>query len=374
MDLNLTDDQDLLRETTAKFIAADCPLTKVRELAESETGIEADYLPRTAELGWYAMLVSEEHGGGSISGEGLRDAAVVAEERGRGLQPGPFVPANVAAFALAEAGNPTQQAEVLPSIVAGETVATWAVAGEHGGYDAGAAARVTTKGMGFVLSGSAGLVQDAHLADWILVTAGSDQGVSQFLVPASASGIRVEPLDRLDLSRRFSRVHFDDVELTEAELVGELDGAGALVDRQLDIAVVLTVAETVGAMNELFGVVVDYAKARTAFGRPIGSFQAVKHQLADASMLLEASNGVSVGAVRAVQKPTDDASEVASMAKAFVGDAGIDVAQTCWQVFGGIGYTWEHDNHLFLRRITTDAALYGQPAWHRERICTIHGL
>jgi alkylation response protein AidB-like acyl-CoA dehydrogenase len=169
-------------------------------------------------------------------------------------------------------------------------------------------------------------------------------------------------------------VHFDDVELTEAELVGELDGAGALVDRQLDIAVVLTVAETVGAMNELFGVVVDYAKARTAFGRPIGSFQAVKHQLADASMLLEASNGVSVGAVRAVQKPTDDASEVASMAKAFVGDAGIDVAQTCWQVFGGIGYTWEHDNHLFLRRITTDAALYGQPAWHRERICTIHGL
>jgi len=137
---------------------------------------------------------------------------------------------------------------------------------------------------------------------------------------------------------------------------------------------VLTVAETVGAMDENFTVALDYAKVRTAFGRPIGSFQAVKHQLADASMMLEASKGVAVAAARSVQQRADDAAEVASMAKSFVGDAAIDLTQTCWQVFGGIGYTWEHDHHLYLRRLTADASLYGQPSWHRERVCTIHGL
>jgi alkylation response protein AidB-like acyl-CoA dehydrogenase len=373
VDLNLTDDQELLRETSAKFIAASCPLTRVRELAETDTGMDPDYLRQTAELGWYAMLVPEEHGGGSISGDGVSDAAIVAEERGRMLQPGPFVPANVVALALAEAGNATQQGEVLPAVVAGEQVATWAVASEHGGYDAGAGLRYETSGMNFRVQGAAGLVQDAHLADWLLVTAGSDQGLTQFLVPASGSGVRIEKLDGLDLTRRFSRVYLD-VELTETDVVGEIDGAAELVNRQLDVALALSVAETVGAMSENFAVALDYAKARTAFGRPIGSFQAVKHQLADTAMMLEASLGMSTGAIRAVARRADDASEVASMAKSFVGDAAIELTQTCWQVFGGIGYTWEHDHHLYLRRLTADASLYGQPAWHRERICTIHGL
>ena len=374
MDLNLSDDQQLLRETSAKFIAASCPLTKVRELAETDTGIDPDYLRQTAELGWYALLVPEEHGGGSISGDGLSDAAIVAEERGRLLQPGPFVPANVVAFALSEAGTAAQQADVLPAIVAGETVATWAVASEHGSYDLGTALRVTTNGKGFTVSGTAGLVQDAHLAAWLLVTGGSERGLSQFLVPASSPGIRIETLEGLDLTRRFSRVHFDDVALTDTERVGEPDGAAPLVDRQLDVAITLSVAESVGAMDENFTTALDYAKVRTAFGRPIGSFQAVKHQLADASMMLETSKGMATSAVRSVSKRADDASEVASMVKAFVGDAAIDLTQTCWQVFGGIGYTWEHDHHLYLRRLTADASLYGQPSWHRERICTIHGL
>jgi alkylation response protein AidB-like acyl-CoA dehydrogenase len=374
VDLNLSDDQQLLRETSAKFIAASCPLTKVRELAETDTGIEPDYMRQTAELGWYAALVPEEHGGGSISGDGLSDAAIVAEERGRALQPGPFVPANVVGLALAEAGTAAQQADVLPAIVAGETIATWAVASEKGSYDAGAALRCATSGMGFTVSGTAGLVQDAHLTEWLLVTAGSDQGLSQFLVPAAARGVRIEKLDGLDLTRRFSRVHFDDVALTDTELVGDLDGAAPLVDRQLDVAVTLSVAEAVGAMDENFTVALEYAKVRTAFGRPIGSFQAVKHQLADASMMLEASKGMATSAVRSVSKQAEDASEVASMVKSFVGDAAIDLTQTCWQVFGGIGYTWEHDHHLYLRRLTADASLYGQPSWHRERICTIHGL
>ncbi|MFI5047830.1 MAG: acyl-CoA dehydrogenase family protein, partial [Acidimicrobiia bacterium] len=316
----------------------------------------------------------EEHGGGSVSGEGLRDAAVVAEERGRTLQPGPFVPMNVVALALAEAGTPAQRADTLPAIVSGESVATWALSSADRAFEPGGAVRCTTNGAGFSLSGTAGLVQDAHLADHVLVTASSEQGLTQFLVPTSAAGVRVEMLEGLDLTRRFARVHFDDVSVSDQELVGVLGGAGDLVERQLDVAAVLTVAESVGAMDENFSVVLDYAKVRTAFGRPIGSFQAVKHQLADASLMLEASKAVAVGATRSVEARADDASETASMAKSFVGDAAIDLTHTCWQVLGGIGYTWEHDHHLYLRRLTTDASLYGQPAWHRERICRIHGL
>ena len=136
---------------------------------------------------------------------------------------------------------------------------------------------------------------------------------------------------------------------------------------------VLTVAEMVGAMDHDFHMALDYAKARTAFARPIGSFQAIKHLLADTSLLLEASKAAADAAASAVGRGAGGA-EVASMAKAFVGDSAIDLAQACWQVFGGISYTWEHDQHLYMRRLTTDAMLYGEPAWHRERICTLHGL
>jgi alkylation response protein AidB-like acyl-CoA dehydrogenase len=164
-------------------------------------------------------------------------------------------------------------------------------------------------------------------------------------------------------------VRFDGVEVAPGDRLDGVEG-----DRLLDVAAVLTVAESVGAMDHIFELVVDYAKARIAFGRPIGSFQAVKHHLADAALLLEESKAISVAATHAVQRGDANASEVASMAKAFVGEAGVTVAHLCWQVFGGIGYTWEHDLHYYLRRLTLDAAIFGDPAWHRERICRLHGL
>jgi len=143
---------------------------------------------------------------------------------------------------------------------------------------------------------------------------------------------------------------------------------------QLAIACALLVAETVGAMDHDFDMTVQYAKDRIAFGRPIGSFQGVKHQLADTSMALEMSKAVALAAARSLGAQDGYGPESASMAKAFVGEAGIDLAQTCFQVFAGIGYTWEHDQHLYLRRITTDAGLFGDPAWHREHLCQLAGL
>jgi alkylation response protein AidB-like acyl-CoA dehydrogenase len=146
------------------------------------------------------------------------------------------------------------------------------------------------------------------------------------------------------------------------------------VARPLQIACVLNVAEAVGAMDHDFEMAVQYSKDRIAFGRPIGSFQAVKHLLADTSLLLEMSKAMAESAAEAVGSGRSDASEVASMAKAFVSESAIQLAQSCFQSFGGIGYTWEHDQHLYLRRLTMDAALYGDASWHRERLCVLKGL
>jgi alkylation response protein AidB-like acyl-CoA dehydrogenase len=374
MDLGLSEDQELLRETTARFIQDRCPLTRVRELAETESGADPAYQRDAAELGWFAMLVPEEHGGGSVSGRGLVDAAVVAVERGRYLQPSAFVPANAVAWALAAHGTEDQRAKILPAVVGGEAVATWALADPSGSWEPGSGLRAERDGDGFVLRGAAGLVQDAHVADWILVTASVGGGLAQFLVPGDAPGMTVTVHDGLDLSRRFCTVAFDGAPVAAASVVGEAGAADDAVARQRLIATVLLLAESTGAMGRDFEVVVDYVKVRTAFGRPIGSFQGMKHQLADTSLLLETSKAMVRAAADAAADDTADADEVVSMAKAFVGDSGIELSHSCFQAFGGIGYTWEHDQHLYYRRLATDARLYGDPTWHREHICRIYGL
>jgi alkylation response protein AidB-like acyl-CoA dehydrogenase len=229
------------------------------------------------------------------------------------------------------------------------------------------------------LSGHAGLVQDGLIADWFLVTArtgsrnGSDRASrGQYLVPGATPGLTVSPLVGHDITQRLAALSFDRVRIPVASQVG---GAGDHeVERQLQLACVLSTSETLGAMEALFEMTCQYAVDRTAFGRPIGSFQAIKHQLADLSLSLECGKAITAEAVRAVQARQENAGEIASMAKAWVGDTGIDIAQGCFQVFGGIGYTWEHDLHLFLRRITMNTLLFGQPDWHRERICQLHGV
>lgn len=371
MDLDLTDDQELLRETAARFIEDTCPLTTVRDLSEDERGLPDTYLSEAANLGWFALLVDEEYGGGSISDSGVADLAVIAEERGRLLQPGPFVPANCVALALSSGGSDHARAEVLPAIMGGESIATWAAADGSGSWDAGAGVTATTDGSITTLSGVKGMVQDAHLADWILVTALGSDGPSHHLVPAGADGVTIEQLDGLDLSRRFSRLTLDNVSV-DAEAA--IDGGADLHEQLIQVASVLTLAESVGALTQLFDMIVEYARDRRAFGRPIGSFQAIKHQLADAGMLLEMSKALSVAATNAVATERADAGEIVSIAKAFIGDNGVEISHACFQAFGGIAYTWEHDQHLYYRRIATDAALFGEPAWHRERICVEHAL
>ena len=372
MDLERTSDQELLRDTAVKFIKENGDPVTVRALCTTTTGMPEKYLQRTADLGWYAMLVPESFGGGSVSGEGLRDLAIVAEERGRALQPGPFVSMNVVATALARRGTDAQSDEVLASIVAGETLATWAVVGTSGVWEPGTAVRANATEGGFLLSGTCGAVQDAVGAEWFLATAGGSAGLTQFLVPASATGVEATALEGLDLTQRFGTVSFRDVFVPASSVVGEVGGAAEDVKHQLQIALVLSVSEAMGAMDALFEMTRTYSIDRIAFGRPIGSFQGVKYQLADMSLAVQAGMAIATAATRAVQAGRPDAGEVASMAKAWVGDAAIDVAQGCFQVFGGIGFTWEHDSHLYLRRLTMGSVLFGSPDWHRERICQLH--
>ena len=351
MELELSDDQEFFRQTTAKFLAAECPISVVRELEHDPAGFTADYWRRGAELGWTSMLVPEEHGGGSLSGDGLLDLVLVAEEMGRLVSPGPLVPVSVVAAAIAAAGTPEQQAAVLPAIVAGDTIGAWC--------------RTGVRADGLVLSGVAAPVEAAAQAQQLLVTAGD----RHFLVPADTPGVTITPLEGLDLVRRLAEVRFDEVEVPPTAELAACDA-----ERLLQIAVVLQCAETCGAIDRVFEFTVEYASDRYSFGRPLSSYQALKHRFADMKMWLEACHGTATAAARAVQEGRADAGELVSAAKSYIAPHAMEIVQDCVQLHGGIGVTWEHDLHLYLRRVTVNAALYGTVTEHRERIAVLLGM
>jgi alkylation response protein AidB-like acyl-CoA dehydrogenase len=373
LDVELTDDQELFRATTAKFIANVCPLETVRAMVDAGAALPDRYLTDAGELGWFSLLVSEENGGGSVSGRGLLDAAIVAEERGRVLQPTPFVPMNVVALALSESGSAEQRETLLPAILAGESVATWVASNAAGAWGPGQDITAAVADGKITLSGRAGLVLGGQHADWLLVTASGPGGLVQVMVPTDAPGVTVTALAAHDITQGFAAIDFGGVRVDAVALVGAGSEAQD-IERQFQHALVLSIAETLGAMDTVFELTRQYALDRIAFGRPIGSFQAVKHQLADMALQIETGMALSVAATAAVQDGRPDAGEITSIAKAWVADIGIDIAQGCFQVFAGIGYTWEHDFHFYLRRITMNSLLFGNADWHRERICQLQGL
>ena len=371
MDTDVTEEQRALLDVSSQFMEKACPLTAVRDASQRD---DTAYRRQAAELGWFSMLVPEALGGGSVSDNAVLDATLIAYTRGMLLQPGSFVGTNVVAHALALAGSAATKADVVPALVNGEASAAWAVAtATDRALDAGVDA-TPANGGGFTLTGVKTAVPEVDATSWLLVTARSEAGAMQALVRADAPGVTVTPLESLDLSRRFAEVRLDGVTVDAEHVVGEPGAIGDLLDRQLALAALLTAAESVGAMHHEFEMTVQYAKDRIAFGRPIGSFQAVKHLLADTSLAIEMGKSVVLAAARSLGTDDGYGSEAASIAKALVGDAAIELAQNCFQVFGGIGYTWEHDQHLYLRRLTTDAGLYGDAAWHRERLCQLAGI
>jgi alkylation response protein AidB-like acyl-CoA dehydrogenase len=368
------DDRAFLAETTRRFLQAEAPLTRVRELVDDPDGFDHAAWSQGAELGWFGLLVPQEHGGGSVSGEGVSDLAAIVEELGRMVFPGPVVPVNLVAAAVASRGSAAQRGELLPSIVAGQTIATWAFAERNDGWDSERVALEATRdGDAYRLTGTKTTVQDAHAAHVLLVTARTDGGLTQFLVPRAAAGVTIEPLQSLDLARRFADVHLHRVVVPVSSVVGEVDAAIDDVDGLVNLAIALQCAESVGAADRTFELTLEYAQTRKAFGRPIGGFQAIKHRFADMVGWLESAKAATAAAVQAVQHDVD-AAEMTSIAKSYVGTSTPRIARDCLQVHGGIGYTWEHDLHLYLRRLESNRALYGSPEQHLDRLGGIIGL
>ncbi len=374
MDEDLTDDQRVLLDAATRFMEEVHPLTALRAGAYDEPAFVERYLRQAGELGWFSLVVPEEHGGGSVSGNGVVDAALVGYRRGRLLQPGAFVGTNVVARTLAVAGSDEHRGTVLPALMAGSAAAGFAAVAPPGTPALDGAVRGTVVGAGLRLDGTATFVEDAGPGGWYLFTVAADAGPTLVLLAADTPGLSVVRRSSLDLSRRFVELRCDGCEVGPDALVGRVGGAADLIADAFALACTLLVAETAGAMAAEHEMTTQYAKDRIAFGRPIGSFQAIKHNLADTSLQLELS--LALAAAAAERTGLDDGyhREAASIAKAFVGDAAIDLAQNCFQVFGGIGYTWEHDQHLYLRRLTTDASFLGGSVFHRERLCRLSGI
>jgi alkylation response protein AidB-like acyl-CoA dehydrogenase len=379
MELEITSDQEFFQETTRKFIRAECPVTAVRALRFDDRGFDPAYWRQGAELGWTSLLVSEEDGGGSISGRGLVDLTLVAHEFGRHASPGPLLPANVVASALSRRGSPDQKAAWLPGLLSGEVVAAWAHPEPAPNAGLGVVTlEITREGDDYVLRGVKAPVEAGGQAEVLLVSARlADGGLIQLVVPVGTPGVTVEALTGLDVSRRFAKVVFDGARLPASAVLGDPGGDTSVeVERQLQEGLVIQLAETVGAMDIAFEMTVEWAFNRYSFGRPLASYQELKHRFADMKTWLEASHGVAAKAAHSVQDAAPGeqygaASEYTSVAKSYIGQYGPELAQDCVQIHGGIGVTYDHDLHLFLRRITVDRALLGTPAEHRDRLVTI---
>jgi alkylation response protein AidB-like acyl-CoA dehydrogenase len=374
MNLALTEEQTLFRESTKRFLEAESPLSTVRALWEGSDGFERDYWNQAARLGWTSALVPEAQGGGSVSGRPVQDLVIVAEEMGRMVAPGPFLPVNVVATAIAREAGTELRSALLPGLLSGDLVAAWGVA-EEGAVWSGTApvidARVETHGADLTVSGTKAYVEAAAQADHFLVTARSANGLTQLMMPRDTSGLEVIPGRSIDMCRRYGRLHLDGARVPSTAALGIPGDAGASLEHQLQVAIALQCAETVGAAERAFETTIEYARDRFAFGRPVISFQALKHRVADMFQWLEFSKAISEALAAEIDAGGDGAARLASVAKVYVADHCLDIVDECVQISGGIGVTWEHHVHLYSRRIVVNRAMFGTPEQHKVRLAAL---
>ncbi len=288
MDVTLNEDQQMLLDMTRRFLEDRSPIAALRRQVDAHASFDRDVWTEAAELGWIALFVPEENGGIAESANGVQDAAIVAEELGRVVYSGPFLSTAVLAHAIAQSGSPEQREAHLPGLASGETLGAWCFSGQgpRAGIDPGSVT-VAKSGNGYALNGMAAYVEDAGDADILLVSAAGDDGLSQFLVSPDEAGVSVEAMDALDLGKRLSIVRFDGVSVSADALLGDEGKAEDAVENQLQVALALQCAETVGAIDRAFEFTMEWVNERHAFGRPIGSYQALKHRLADHVTQLE---------------------------------------------------------------------------------------
>jgi alkylation response protein AidB-like acyl-CoA dehydrogenase len=374
MELALTDDQEFFAATTRKFLEDKATPTDLRDLRHDPAGYTDRFWRQGAELGWTSLLVSEEDGGGSISGRGVTDLTLVAHEFGRYAAPGPLIATNVVAAAISRSGNAGQKEFFLPGLISGELIASWAYTEPPPHDRLGQVSTTADVGEGgFVINGQKMPVEAGGQAAQFLVVARSGDSLVQLLVPRDTPGVTVEAAHGLDLTRRYAEVTFADVRVPVSAQLGEAATTAADIERQLELALVLQLAEMVGAMDRAFGITVEWAFNRYSFGRPLASYQELKHRFADMKAWLEAGHAIADAAAREVDDRSGRADEYTSAGKAFLGVYGVELVQDCVQMHGGIGVTFDHDLHLYLRRVVIDSLQYGTVSDHRQRLTTILG-
>jgi alkylation response protein AidB-like acyl-CoA dehydrogenase len=366
MDFELTDEQAMLREASRDLLTDRAPVAVLREQLDDDAEVDPALWRLAGELGWTGLVVSEEHGG---AGQGLVELALVAEEIGRAVARGPFLATSLVGRAVDRDGGDSLRTGVLPALAEGAAWATWAFAEPHRPWTVeGLSSTARPDGDGVVLSGAKTAVQDADGARWLLVTAREDGVPTNYLVDRSAPGVTVRRQRTLDLTRSFAEVVLDNVRVPAAQRLG---GGEAGVRRLLDDAAVLHAADTLGTLQRMLELTVEYVRVRVQFGRPIGSFQAVKQACATMAMQVLGARAATYYAAMAADAGAEDAARAACAAAAYTSAIAGTVAGSALQLHGGIGFTWEHDLHLFLRRATTDAVLHGDATVHQGRLTAL---
>jgi alkylation response protein AidB-like acyl-CoA dehydrogenase len=378
MILGVTSEQEELRASVARFLADRVPITAVRSLMDAADGGDPAVWKQAGEqLGLQGIAIPEEYGG---SGFSFAEQAIVLEELGAALYGGPYLASAVlAANALLASGDEAAKKAYLPGIASGELIATLAFTEEDGSWEASATRLTATPATtadasvvgGWQLDGHKSFVLDGHTAGLLLVIGRTAGGLSLFAVPGDAEGLVRTPLPTLDQTRKLARLEFSGVSAT---LLGA-DGAGeALLSRVLDIAAIAQAAEQLGGAQRALTMAVEYAKVRHQFGRPIGSFQAIKHRGADLLLEVESLRSAVVYAAAAVAEDSPEIPVVAALVKAYASDVYFHVAAENIQIHGGIGFTWEHDAHLYFKRAKASELFLGDATLHRERLATRIGL
>jgi alkylation response protein AidB-like acyl-CoA dehydrogenase len=371
MNFAFSEEQDELRRAVSRFLAEKSPETEVRRLMETTEGYDPAVWEQMAQqLGLMSLTIPEEFGGAGFS---YVELIVVLEEMGSVLLCAPyFSTVALAANAIMTSGDDSAKKYLLPGIASGETIGTLAITEDGGRWDfGGVELSASQSGQDWKLNGHKSFVIDGHTADLVLAVARTDKGISLFGVKGEADGLTRTPLPTMDQTRKQARLEFAD---TPAWLIGSEGGAEAGLSKTLDLAAVALAAEQVGGAQHCLDSSVEYAKTRIQFGRPIGSFQAIKHKCADMLLEVESAKSAAYYSGWAAAEDSDELPVVASLAKSYCSEAYFHAAAENIQIHGGIGFTWEHDAHLYFKRAKSSELLFGDPAYHRELLAQRIGI
>jgi alkylation response protein AidB-like acyl-CoA dehydrogenase len=372
MDLGLDEQQELLKSFARDFLEKECPESVVREMEEDEKGYSPELWGKMAQQGWMGLIIPEEYGG---TGMNLCELVVLLEEFGRALVPGPYISTVVlGAVTIMEAGNEEQKQQLLPKIAAGETIMTMALTEPSAKWDAdGVELEAKKQGNDYVLNGIKLFVPDAHVSDQMIVVARTakgetpEDGITLLLVDSKSPGISFEVLKTIAGDKQ-CEVTFENVKAPAANVIGQ-DGKGwPIVEKTKKMATVAACAYLVGLSQMDFDVTLNYAKERVQFGRPIGSFQAIQHKLADVVIDVDGSRFITYKAAWSLQEGEPDADMMISMAKAWTSDASRRVVAHGQQIHGGIGFTKEYKIQLYFRRQKWMELMWGDADYHRELV------